>query len=186
MGKKITVDSSTLMNKVFEIIEAKNIFNIPFNKLSILIHPSSYVHSIVSFNDGMIKIVAHDTTMEIPILNSLNHDNRIKFKAGELKIDKLNNLNLNKVNEKKFPSVKLLKLIPEKISLFETVLVSANDELVKLYLEKKISYKFIIKELIKVINMKEFKILRKISPKNISDIVKLDQYVRLKINSKSV
>ena len=70
-GKKITVDSSTMMNKVFEIIEAKNIFNVDLKKLSILIHPKSYLHALIVFNNGMIKLIAHDTTMEIPIFNSL-------------------------------------------------------------------------------------------------------------------
>ena len=69
MGKKITVDSSTMMNKVFEIIEAKKIFKLSYDQLGILIHPKSYIHSIIKFNDGMIKIIAHDTTMEIPIFN---------------------------------------------------------------------------------------------------------------------
>ena len=71
MGPKISVDSSNLMNKVFEVIEAKKIFNIDYNQLDIIIHPNSYVHAILKFNDGMIKIIAHDTTMKIPIFNSL-------------------------------------------------------------------------------------------------------------------
>ena len=64
MGKKISIDSATMMNKVFEIIEAKKIFNIPYKKLEILIHPKSYVHAIIKFNNGLIKIIAHDTTYE--------------------------------------------------------------------------------------------------------------------------
>ena len=70
-GKKISIDSATLMNKVFEVIEAKKIFNIPYKKLKILIHPKSYIHALLKFNDGMIKIIAHDTDMKIPIYNSL-------------------------------------------------------------------------------------------------------------------
>ena len=76
MGKKITVDSSTMMNKVFEIIEAKKIFKLSYDQLGILIHPKSYIHSIIKFNDGMIKIIAHDTTMEIPIFNSIYNDTK--------------------------------------------------------------------------------------------------------------
>ena len=67
-GKKISVDSATMINKVFEIIEAKNIFKVNLDKLSILVHPKSYVHAILSFNDGMIKIIAHETTMEFQFL----------------------------------------------------------------------------------------------------------------------
>ena len=69
-GKKITIDSATLMNKLFEVIEAKNIFNIKFNKISILTHPSSYVHSIIKFKNGITKILIHDPDMKIPISNS--------------------------------------------------------------------------------------------------------------------
>ena len=71
MGKKISIDSATLMNKIFEVIEAKKIFNIEFNKFKILIHPQSYIHAIIKFKNGLIKIIAHDTDMKIPIFNSL-------------------------------------------------------------------------------------------------------------------
>ena len=74
MGKKISVDSSTMMNKVFEIIEAKKIFNINYNQLDILIHPESYIHAIVEYKNKMITIIAHDTTMDIPIANTLYND----------------------------------------------------------------------------------------------------------------
>ena len=67
MGKKISVDSATMMNKVFEVIEAQKIFNIDKSKFRILIHPKSYVHAIVKFKSGIIKFLAHDTNMRIPI-----------------------------------------------------------------------------------------------------------------------
>ena len=186
MGKKISVDSSTMINKVFEIIEAKNIFKINLDKLSILVHPKSYVHAILSFNDGMIKIIAHETTMEIPIFNSVYNDEEINFSSKDINIDKINNLDLSKVDKKKFPLIKILSMIPDKISLFETVLVSANDELVSLYLDKKIKYMDISKILLKTLKLNEFTRYKKIKPKKISDIIRLDKYVRLKINSKSV
>ena len=74
MGKKISVDSATLMNKVFEIIEAQRIFKIDIKKFDILIHPNSYIHSIIKFTNGQIKILAHDTDMKIPIFNSIYQD----------------------------------------------------------------------------------------------------------------
>ena len=186
MGNKISIDSSTMMNKVFEIIEAKNIFKISLKKLSILIHPKSYIHAIIKFDDGMTKIIAHETTMEIPIFNSLYENDKKKFLSKNIDLDKLNNLNLTNVNLKKFPLVKLLKYIPEKISLFNTVIVSANDELVRLYLKGKINYHDITKELIKILNHKEFTKFKKKNPNRILDIINLDRYVRLKINSKGV
>ena len=98
----------------------------------------------------------------------------------------MNNLDLRNVDFKKFPLVKILKLIPDKISLFETVVVSANDELVRLYLSKKINFKDIEKMLFNLIKKKEFIKLKNKKPNNISDIIKLDKYVRLKLKSKSV
>ena len=161
MGSKITVDSSTLMNKVFEVIEAKNIFNIKLKNISILIHPNSYVHAIIKFNSGVIKIIAHDTTMEIPIFNSIYQNKKSYFVNNDIDIKKINNLKLQKVNKSKFPLIKILDLIPEKISLYETVIVSANDELVKMYLKGKIKYNEIPLKLLDFIKNKKFNSYKK-------------------------
>ena len=79
MGKKITIDSATMINKVFEIIEAKKIFNFNYDKLEILVHPKSYVHAIVKFTNGLTKILIHETSMKIPIFNSLYPDFKKKL-----------------------------------------------------------------------------------------------------------
>ncbi len=186
MGQKITIDSSTMMNKVFEIIEAKKLFNLDYKKLSILIHPKSYLHAIVKFNDGLTKLIAHDTTMEIPIFNTLYDNNLKSIKTKRLNLETLNDLKLSTINTKKFPLTKILKKLPNENSLFETVLVSANDELVKLFLNKEISYTDISKTMIKLISFKELQKYKKIQPKNINDIIKLNEYVRFKINSKRI
>ena len=180
MGKKISVDSSTMINKVFEVIEAQRIFNISLNKFKILIHPKSYLHSIIKFNNGISKLLIHDTDMKIPIFNSIYNNKTIK--CSQLNINNLNNLNLEKPNTKQFDSIKLLKLFSNKISLFETVLVSANDELVNNFLEGNISYLDIIKILKKILNLNEFIQLRHIRPKNLQQILNLNKYVRLKTN----
>lgn len=181
MGKKISVDSSTMMNKVFEIIEAKNMFNIDYKKLYILIHPKSYVHAIIQFYGGMIKIVAHPTTMEIPIFNSLYTHKLKNLKIKNLDIVKLNNLNFARINTKKFPLVNILKTLPDKNTLFETVLVSANDALVELYLIKKIKYSDITNKMLRIIKNKEFVKMKYKSPKNLSDIINLSNHVSDKI-----
>ena len=186
MGKKITTDSATMMNKVFEIIEARKIFNVSFKKLFILIHPKSYIHAIIKFNDGMIKIVAHNTTMEIPIFNTLYGEEKKFYNMQDLDLYKLNNLNLTKVNINQFPTIKILKNIPEKESLYETAIVSANDELVKLFLKKKIKFNQISSKLLKFLNKKEIIKLQNITPNKISDIIKINNYVRLKILTESV
>ena len=186
MGKKISIDSATMMNKVFEVIEAKNIFNINFNKIKILVHSKSYAHALLKFNNGLIKIIVHDTNMKIPIFNTLYHESFKNIESKKINLDFLNNLNFKKVDLKKFPLVKIIKYLPDKSSLFETVLVSANDELVDLYLRNKIKFIDIHLKLIKFINQKEFTKYKHIEPSNINEIINLSNYVRLKINSLSI
>ena len=181
MGKKISVDSATMMNKVFEIIEAKKIFNISYNKISILIHPKSYVHAIVKFKNGLTKIVVHDTNMKIPIANSLYASSTIiNSKSINLKI--LNNLDFRVIDNNRFPATKILKILPKKSSLFENVLVSTNDKLVDLFLNKKIKFTDIQKFLLKKINYDEFKKLKSRKPKNVKELNNLNEIVNSKIN----
>jgi len=186
MGKKISIDSATMMNKVFEIIEAHKIFNISYKKLKILIHPKSYVHAIIKFTDGMIKIIAHDTSMTIPIHNSIYQEKNKSLKTKNLNIRCLNNLNLQKVDYNKFPLVKIISKLTDKNSLFETVIVAANDELVNYFLNKKIKFIDISNKLLKFINLKEFQKYKKLKPKNIESIEKLNKYVRFKISNISI
>ena len=184
MGKKISTDSATMINKVYEVIEAKNIFNIPYDKIEILIHPKSYIHSLIKFSNGLIKIIAHDTTMKIPIFNTINNDNDKKLNSKIVNFEILNNLNFNKVDLNRYPMVKLMKHLSSKSSLFETVIVSANDKLVDLFLNNKIKFTDIQKELFKIINLKEFQKFKKKSPNKINEIKKLNDYVHLKILKK--
>ena len=184
MGKKISVDSCTMMNKVFEVIEAKKLFNLSYNKISIIIHPKSYIHAIIKFNDGLIKLIAHETTMEIPIYNTIEIGRIDKKISKKINLNYLNKLALQKVNEKKFPFVNLLKKLPIKNSFFETILVTANDEYVKLFLNKKISYTELLKKLTKFVFKREFTKYKLIEPKKITDILQLNKYVRSKISPK--
>ena len=182
MGKKISIDSATLMNKVFEIIEAKKIFNLKYHQLDILVHPTSYIHAITKFKDGMIKIIAHDTNMKIPIYNSLYSKQSKSIKTDQINIKKLNFLNFKKVDIEKFSSVKIIKRLPNKDSLLETFIVLANDQLVNLFLLKKLKFIDIIYLLQKLINMKEVMSLSKKKPGDISSIVSLNKFVSKKIN----
>jgi len=185
MGKKISIDSATMMNKTFEIIEAKNIFDLSYEKLSILVHKDSYIHTIIKFNNGLIKIIAHETTMKIPIFNTLydNHDdNHDSFlKTRNIDIEKLNNLELLNVDSNKFPIKQILKIMPKKPSLFETILVTINDFLVELFLKNKIQFTDIHKLLIKIINLKEFNKYKSLKVQNLREIINLNNYVRLKL-----
>ena len=183
MGKKISIDSSTMMNKLFELIEAKKIFNIDYSQLEALIHSKSYVHSIIKFSNGLIKLLAHETNMKIPIFNSLYGKNEKKINTKKINFRILNELNFSKIDLKKFPVMKILKNLPNKDSLFETILVSANDTLVENFLNKKINFLDISKILLKLLESKEFQRYKLISPSNISQIISLNKYVSLKTNN---
>jgi len=183
MGKKITIDSATMMNKVFEIIEAKKIFDLDYKNLEILVHPKSYVHALVKFKNGLTKILIHDTNMSIPIFNSLYENEVKKIASKKLNVTALNNLNFETVNVEKFPVIKIIKQLPNNHSLFETIIVTANDVLVDMFLNKKIKFLDISKNLLKILKNKEFLKYKSIIPKKINDIVRLSDYVSLKIKS---
>ena len=118
--------------------------------------------------------------MKIPIFNTLYGNTEKSINTKKINLKKLNNLNLQKPNLNKFPCLRLQKQIPSKISLFETVLVSANDEIVKYYLDGLIEYNQIFPKLLKILNLKKFKSLKNKSPKNLHSINQLNEYVRLK------
>jgi 1-deoxy-D-xylulose-5-phosphate reductoisomerase len=186
MGKKITIDSATMMNKVFEIIEAKKIFDLNYNQLEILTHPKSYLHAIVKFNNGLSKLLVHDTSMKIPIFNSIYFNSNKKLKSKNIDIEALNNLNLKKIDYIRFPIAKILNNLSNEDSLFETIIVSANDKLVKLFLNNKIKFTDISNKLLKICSITEFNKFKSIKPKNIEEINNISDYVSLKIDSMSV
>ena len=186
MGRKISVDSANLMNKVFEIIEARRMFNFDLKKYKILVHPQSYVHAIVKFKNGLVKMLLHDTDMKIPIFNSIYNDNLNFIHSKKINSKNLNNLNFYEVDKLKFPSIKILRKISKENTLYDTVLTIANEELVKLFLQDKISFRNIVKNLVKVINLKEYKKYFSTKPTSLNEIYKVSELVRLKTNNISV
>ena len=183
MGKKITIDSATLMNKVFEVIEARNIFDLDYKKISILTHPKSYLHSIIKFNNGLTKLLFHEPDMRIPIYNSIYNNRSEYLKSKSISIDILNNLELKKVNTNQFPFVKILNKLPKFSSLYETALVTLNDHLVSKFLDKKINYNKLISLIYKYSNDKNFTKFKKFPAKNMRDIMKIRDYVSLKLDA---
>ena len=183
MGKKITIDSATLMNKVFEVIEAKNIFNIDYNKISILTHPKSYVHTMIKFKNGLSKILIHEPDMKIPIYNSVYYKKNKSLNTNSLNLKNLNNLDLQEVKKNKFPLVRLLNKLPKYSSLFETVLITVNDYLVNKFLDKQIDFQKLTKLIFRISNLKEFQKFKKIQPKNIKEIYNLRDYVHFKLET---
>ena len=180
MGKKISIESANLMNKVFEIIEAYRMFGFDLEKYKILVHPQSYVHAIIKFKNGLIKMLLHDTDMKIPIFNSI-YDKKINYiSSKKINSKTLNNLNFYEVNKLQFPSIKLLKKISKENTLYDTVITVANDELVKLFLQHKISLRQIVENLTKIINLKEYKKYFLKKPTSLNKIYQVSELVRLK------
>ena len=182
MGKKISIDSATMMNKVFEVIEAKKIFDFEYEQIGILVHPKSYVHALVKFSNGLTKILIHDTNMTVPIFNSFYSRFEKPLKSKNLDLNIINNLDFKKIDPKRFPIVKILNDLPRKESLFETVIVSVNDKLVNMFLENKIKFNDISKYLLKIVKSNEYMKYRLIRPKNVKEILELNNYVSSKIN----
>ena len=118
--------------------------------------------------------------MKIPIFNYVCRDLEHKLNTNKINFNILNNLELKKPINKQFPLLKILNRIPENISLFETILISANDELVENFLNGNIKFNQIHKILFKIVNLKEFKKFKYKKPKNFEKIIKLNKYVRLK------
>ena len=171
MGKKISTDSATMMNKVFEVIEASKIFNLDVSKIKIIIHPKSIIHALVVFNNGLIKILMHETNMEIPIFNIIfEKNNTIFYDKTDINFEKLNGTNFIKPDKKKFPYISILSDYKTKNTYFEVILVTINDELVNLFLNKKISFITMQSLLIKFIKKSMFKKYYNKQPKNINDI----------------
>ena len=177
MGKKISTDSATMINKVFEVIEAKKIFKISYNKLAIIIHPKSYVHAIIKLKNGITKIVVHDTNMKIPIFNSLYSSKKI-INSKKLDFKILNNLDFRSIDSIKFPLIKVLKMLPNNTSLFETILVTINDKFVELFLSNKIKFTDISRKMNKMLSLYSFKKYKKIKPKNIEEIIKMNTKIK--------
>ena len=183
MGKKISIDSATMMNKIFELIEAKKIFNLDINKFDIIIHPKSYIHAVVHFNNGLVKFLTHDTTMEVPIMNFLYLNNEsFIYNGNNLNFELLNGINFINPDKKKFPFLNLIKIIPIKNSYFETILITINDELVTRYLRGEINYFSLNNNLLNMIKKPYFTKYYQSSPNNINDIKSMVNKVKNYLN----
>ena len=180
MGKKISIDSSNLMNKVLELIEAYRLF--PFNpkKYEIIIHPQSLIHAIVFFKNGQTRFLYHETDMRIPIANAIYENNLDIHKVIESKKDVLKNfekLKFQKVDKKRFPIVTLLSKFFEKSS-GPIILNASNEVLVDQFIKGRISFKSIYLYLKAVLGHKDFKKYAIKSSPGITDIYKIDSWAR--------
>ena len=180
MGKKISVDSANLMNKVFEIIEATKLFKFDKSKYKILIHPQSYVHSIIRFKNGITKMILYNTDMKIPISNTLYKNNNSLLGTSKIDVKIFNKLRFQTVNIKKFPSIKFINKCFTLGFSTPIVINAANEVLVNLFLKGKISFLDIVGTINKIIKDKEFKKYARRKARSIKDIKIVDNWARLK------
>ncbi len=172
MGKKITVDSATMMNKCFEIIEAHYLFSLPFEKIGVLIHPEAIVHGLVEFVDGTIKAVMYKPDMKIPISYVLNYPERKGTSFDFLDIENMRNLTF-KVPSENEKFIKFAKKAIEIKGSYPVVLNAANELVVGLFLKNKIKFNEIIKIVGKIV--KNHRIERNI---DIQDIYRITEEVK--------
>ena len=181
MGKKISIDSATLMNKVLEVIEAQKIFNISKNKIGVLIHPESLIHAFIEFKNGLTYFLYHETSMTVPIANAI-FDSNIEIKKY-LKKNKFNfeknikNMTFRKVDSKLFPSINLINEINKYPST--SIIVNATNEiLVDQFLRKNIEFLSIYRTIKTILNDRNYIKYAIRKPHNINQITEIDQWAR--------
>ena len=180
MGKKISVDSANLMNKVFEVIEACKIFKFHQKKYRIMIHPQSYVHSIIRFKNGLIKMILYNADMKIPISNILYENKSHIFKIKKINPETLNKLSFKEVNSKQFPSINIINKCLTLGSLAPAIVNASNEVLVNLFLNGKLGFLDIVGGINKLFRDKDFKKYARRKPVSVKDIEMTDNWARLK------
>ena len=179
MGKKISVDSATLMNKVLEITEALKLFPFRLNQYEIVIHPESLIHAIIKLKNGTSFFLYHFPDMKIPIGNALVEDFNYKnFSSQKIKTQsKAYDLNFDIVNKKKFPSV---SLIPEMNSRKSSSIIinAANEIFVDEFLKKNINFNDIVSNLKLVLKDKSYIKTSNFQADSVQNICKIDLWAR--------
>ncbi len=182
MGKKISIDSASLMNKMLEIIEAHKLFSIDLNKIEIVIHPESLVHAIIELKNGLFKFIYHETTMLIPIANALFDGNLdikdfVNSKPNNKKLFFFRNINFLNIDKKKFPIIRLKNRLTEYSST-PIIINAANEILVDQFLKKKISFISFYRHLFGVLSDRNYKKYAIKEPKEINQVLLIDQWAR--------
>ena len=180
MGKKISIDSATLMNKILELLEAQKLFLFNKDKYRIIIHPQSLIHAIVMFKNGTTKFLYHETNMMIPIANAIfdskiNINEFIKYKKKNK--NEFSKLVFQDIDENKFPAIKLIPLL-NKYTSTPIIINAANEILVDQFLAKKISFNSIIDSLFSVLKDKDYKKYAIKTAHNLKTIYIIDKWTR--------
>jgi len=173
MGKKISVDSATLMNKGLELLEAMFLFKVPQEKVKILIHPEAIVHSMVEFVDGVVMAQLSATDMRIPIQYALSYPERLSNSLPSVDFYKLRELRFQEPDFKKFPCLSLAYSAARQLGTMPAVLNAANEVSVQEFLRKRLSFDSIAKVIEKVLKRH----YNRVDP-GLRDIVEADSWAR--------
>ncbi len=176
MGKKISIDSASLMNKVLEIIEARWLFDIPSTKIEVKIHPESIVHSMVEFRDGSVLAQMGITDMRIPISYALSFPSRLDIKLPSLELEKCSPLTFIAPDERRFPSLRLAYYALERENSLPVVLNAADEVAVDAFLKGRIRFTDI-----PVITERAMEEYRGGDLFTIEEVLEVDRWTRMKV-----
>lgn len=140
MGAKITIDSATMVNKAFEVIEAHWLFDVPSEKIDVAVHPQSIVHSMIEFHDGAIKAQLGQPDMRLPIRYALGDATRLRTSTPGLTIDQYANLTFEKPDTAKFPGLGLARLALDRMGNTACTINAANEVAVAAFLNRRIKF----------------------------------------------
>ena len=175
MGPKITIDSATLMNKGLEIIEAYWLYKVPVERLTVLIHPQSIIHSMVEFKDKSIKAQLGIPDMRLPIQYALSYPNRYPLNITGMDFTKITALTFEQPDYQKFPCLGLAFAALEKADSYPAVLNAANEVAVNAFLNRRIKFTQINKVIETLLDSHQ-----KIQATEFDDFLQIDQSTRTK------
>ncbi len=178
MGNKITIDSATMMNKGFELIEAYWLFGLDFEQIEIVIHPQSIIHSLVEFIDGSVKAQLGMPDMRIPISYALNLPERKKYNFKKLDFKDVTTLTFEQPDFNRYPSLRLAYESLEKFGTAPTILNAANEIAVNAFLNQKIKFNGISSVTEKTLNSMDI-----ITNPTIDEIIETDKETRKFVKS---
>lgn len=174
MGQKISVDSATMMNKALEVIEAHHLFALPVDKIDVLVHPQSIIHSMVEYEDGSVLAQMGAPDMRIPISHALGWPERISGSAQRLDFTKLSALTFDPVDDCRFPAIKLAYDCLQAGQAACVAMNAANEEAVAAFLSEKIGFRDIFDIVYKCVKECENRDLP-----DLASILEFDQNIRL-------
>ena len=176
MGAKISIDSATMMNKGLELIEAHHLFGLPSERIDILVHPQSVIHSMVEYVDGSVIAQLGSPDMRIPIAHVLAWPDRIATRAETLDLIKIANLSFEPPDEQRFPSLRLARAALESGKGEAIVLNAANELAVAAFLDRRIAFGDIAKIVERAIEQTAAP-----APGSIDEVIDIDRSVRQKV-----